>query len=105
MYNCHFKPIQKCKIGSGHPVWPILKWNRHQNFEIMPQNYKQVILIFYNYGRNQVDKHGQSQIFQNFHGDFILILAIDNSKEGSQIAGSPYHDLIRPYSWSIMALF
>ena len=21
MYNCHFKPIQKCKIGSGHPVW------------------------------------------------------------------------------------
>ena len=20
MYNCHFKPIQKCKIGLGQPV-------------------------------------------------------------------------------------
>ena len=38
----------------------------------MPQNYKQVILIFYNYGRNQIDKYDQSQIFQNFDGNFIL---------------------------------
>ena len=24
--------------------------------KLMPQNYKQVILIFYNYGRNQIDQ-------------------------------------------------
>ena len=67
-----------CK-GLRNYLWPILKWNCHQNFELMPQNYKQVILIFYNYGRNQIETVWQSQIFQNFDGDFILILVIDNS--------------------------
>ena len=65
-------------------VWGII-YDQYQNeiaikiLKLMPQNYKQVILIFYNYGRNQIETVWQSQIFQNFDGDFILILVIDNS--------------------------
>ena len=30
----------------------------------MPQNYKQVILIFYNYGQNQIDKYDNPKYFK-----------------------------------------